>query len=546
MAIQDKFNKSNHIYKITKDIDLEGVTLNIPAGCILDFQGGKFINGVIRGNNTSIKAGNYCIFDSETTTFAGTWKVKEYNASWSGVSVSNDNNRSYIEHALEFCYRSGAVLFIDQGTYKIRNTIYIKYSNTTIKGVSSTKTILDTDNLDIPIIASIGYPDKENSIRDVIIQDIQIKFKANDNRSENPVCLVNVQHTQLYNVRFECQPGSNTSVVNKNVVIKRTPNASYANFMTVIRDCVFNNVGLLLHSTDSIITDNFFWGNKCEYACQLGNCSNTIFTNNELVGGTKGAIYIPQGEQFHNMKIANNYFDGSYAYVNTGWGINCEGEAHYCIINGNNFWKQKLGAIKINDSRNVSIIGNNFYSCDCYAEKVPDIDLYGKAACCIILGNTFSREEMLNSAKSEYITRTTEFKAPIINIANLESYQSYIENNCVYGANMYESLTYTGYVSADNNNTYKLNRFDKVGEIFRGTVNSNDKGTTFLFTRKFKYGIWDGSAWNYCQLLISGTSGQRPVFDVTTNVGFQFFDITLNKPIWWTGTKWVDSTGADV
>lgn len=28
--------------------------------------------------------------------------------------------------------------------------------------------------------------------------------------------------------------------------------------------------------------------------------------------------------------------------------------------------------------------------------------------------------------------------------------------------------------------------------------------------------------------------------------GFQFFDTTLNKPIWWTGTKWVDATGADV
>jgi hypothetical protein len=28
--------------------------------------------------------------------------------------------------------------------------------------------------------------------------------------------------------------------------------------------------------------------------------------------------------------------------------------------------------------------------------------------------------------------------------------------------------------------------------------------------------------------------------------GFQYFDTTLNKPIWWTGSKWVDSTGATV
>ena len=30
------------------------------------------------------------------------------------------------------------------------------------------------------------------------------------------------------------------------------------------------------------------------------------------------------------------------------------------------------------------------------------------------------------------------------------------------------------------------------------------------------------------------------------DVGFQYFDTTLNKPIWWNGTAWVDATGAEV
>ena len=29
-------------------------------------------------------------------------------------------------------------------------------------------------------------------------------------------------------------------------------------------------------------------------------------------------------------------------------------------------------------------------------------------------------------------------------------------------------------------------------------------------------------------------------------IGFQYFNTTLNKPIWWTGTVWVDSTGAEI
>lgn len=28
--------------------------------------------------------------------------------------------------------------------------------------------------------------------------------------------------------------------------------------------------------------------------------------------------------------------------------------------------------------------------------------------------------------------------------------------------------------------------------------------------------------------------------------GYTYFDTTLNKPIWWTGSKWIDATGADV
>lgn len=53
MAIQDIFNKENHIYKITKDIDLEEAVLNIPYASTLDFScGGKIKNGTIILNNT--------------------------------------------------------------------------------------------------------------------------------------------------------------------------------------------------------------------------------------------------------------------------------------------------------------------------------------------------------------------------------------------------------------------------------------------------------------------------------------------------------------
>lgn len=78
MAIQDKFNKSNVIYKITKDIDLNGGTLTIPAGCTLDFQGGTFNNGTI-----ILSSGIY--FKGTNTKFNGVFL--KYNSNISNVKI---------------------------------------------------------------------------------------------------------------------------------------------------------------------------------------------------------------------------------------------------------------------------------------------------------------------------------------------------------------------------------------------------------------------------------------------------------------------------
>lgn len=44
---------------------------------------------------------------------------------------------------------------------------------------------------------------------------------------------------------------------------------------------------------------------------------------------------------------------------------------------------------------------------------------------------------------------------------------------------------------------------------------------------------------------LSGPSDSRPnSSDII--IGFQYFDTTLNKPIYWSGSKWVDATGADI
>ena len=41
----------------------------------------------------------------------------------------------------------------------------------------------------------------------------------------------------------------------------------------------------------------------------------------------------------------------------------------------------------------------------------------------------------------------------------------------------------------------------------------------------------------------SGTTSNRPT---NVLVGFQYFDTTINKPIFWDGSKWIDATEATV
>ncbi len=42
-----------------------------------------------------------------------------------------------------------------------------------------------------------------------------------------------------------------------------------------------------------------------------------------------------------------------------------------------------------------------------------------------------------------------------------------------------------------------------------------------------------------------GTTEERPSF-YSIRIGFQYFDTTLEKPIWYNGTEWVDATGTSV
>lgn len=113
MNIQNKFKKTNTIYKITKDMDLEGSTLIIPVGCTLDFQGGSFKNGVINFNDTLLKGR----VNIDCDVLTGTIKNEQIYVNWFNVDNTGiSENTALINHILQTAINK-TVIF--DGIYKI-------------------------------------------------------------------------------------------------------------------------------------------------------------------------------------------------------------------------------------------------------------------------------------------------------------------------------------------------------------------------------------------------------------------------------------------
>ena len=114
-AAQSKFSKPNVIYKITNDINLYGKVITIPSNCTLDFQGGKFIDGYIVGNNTKIIAGINQIFDY--IQLSGTFIVNNSYPEWfrAASSSSTTDYIQAIQFALDAFKHTNIVTDIDLG-----------------------------------------------------------------------------------------------------------------------------------------------------------------------------------------------------------------------------------------------------------------------------------------------------------------------------------------------------------------------------------------------------------------------------------------------
>lgn len=98
-----------------------------------------------------------------------------------------------------------------------------------------------------------------------------------------------------------------------------------------------------------------------------------------------------------------------------------------------------------------------------------------------------------------------------------------------------DNKTYPYKIDSDNNN------YDLLPHNMGTRVFDND-----FYQNKF----WSGATWVDDRGRVPhrriGTTEQRPVIQGQLAEGADYFDITIGKPIWFHGNKWVDSSGTEV
>lgn len=84
-------NAASNTIEIKTDYDLKGQTMRLSEGSVLHFLGGRIVNGILVGNATIIDAQPVEIF-AENVTLEGSWNVKVAYPEWFGAKACDDKD----------------------------------------------------------------------------------------------------------------------------------------------------------------------------------------------------------------------------------------------------------------------------------------------------------------------------------------------------------------------------------------------------------------------------------------------------------------------
>lgn len=561
-SIQEQMKQPNTVYVIQYDFDLGGRELVVPENCVLEFDGGSLRNGSVVGNGTIINANTYTILNN--VELSGTICNEKIYPEWFGCigdEVTDDTEN--LRKALYASHNLKIQLFLNpKKTYYVTDTLnYINgnYYDITLNIVGP---LHDTPSLTF-------NPDIKCSIR---LKHAITLFKNAVITGVIKNCIISVYDWQLsgttmfYNCSCvgltisHCELGRFTNFFHNcslysMSVIENNRIQTY-NFAKSDEDC--DTQGLV----DSYIIRNFITGNMREventedYAGVFSEWStyNAATITNNFIDFFR-IIFAPTKMDMIDSPVSmqNNYQVFRYFYSREKM-----------------FEDKECTQPSVYKTAKIHSIGDSFNwtninSLDWLKKIKP---LYIKEFRRNIKD---SKNEEVNIEVPSYIITNTS-NGGTIKDANIERNIDkfvfistlIVRGNAVFDFSFKQNFSY------DVDNTYnRLYLLEEEGyyyyynqyqyPIIDKTYIKVDKLPELpsQYSDWYKYPIGYKVKYNdsiYKLSVIKYADKQIYEWVKETDEGFidkQYigasrFNTATNKPIWWTGSKWVDATGADV
>lgn len=317
----DMINQPNAIYEIRYDFDLDGDTLEIYDGCILEFKGGKLKNGTLKGKNTQINAAPSLIFDN--VTFSGRWRIFNYFPEWFISDFSDCTNG--IQQAIDFAsINNGGKIVFQSRQYNVKsihtgiktNLIGSGIGATIIKQIEGTnKSLIDLPASSAGILIANMTLKGNNEAGCHGISKVK-KSSAGENHEYiySEVTSYNKQ------IAFRWSTFRNLAIYNFDRGIYITNNF----FDFYIEKCSigYNNIGVVFDCTDSSICNTYIFQNR-ESGLYLSGSNNRVINIKSIFNGKREGV--------------NNGDAAFYVTGNRNTLVGCESQDNFCsgfIIEG--------------------------------------------------------------------------------------------------------------------------------------------------------------------------------------------------------------------
>ena len=275
------------LYIIEDDFNLKGEKIRFPQGAILQFDGGRLINGEIVGHNSTIVAGRYEIFKDLSLT--GLWTLDGLPVEWFGAipnDVDYDCSKA-INAAISTGVSINAPALLGSGTYYTRYTIGIPEGGALIGSSPSSTTIRFFAGSKIGL-----YMHGQNvTLRDVCVREHKMERKD--------ICI------KLGDLekKVSCTRGYIEDVYALGGKIGLDMDYQWCNKITGIK-CKYNETGLYAHSTTPYIENASIEGN---YKCGVLSEGSGIKLYHAVIEGNRIGCILNGKE---NM-LTNCYFEGN-------------------------------------------------------------------------------------------------------------------------------------------------------------------------------------------------------------------------------------------